>query len=256
MSVLRDKITGGWAGKMAGVAFGGPTEFKHMGKIVPLDGLPKWDSGMVKDALEQDDLYVQMKYAEVLDAKGLAATTADFAEMLKRSEYPLWHTSQAARRNLRRGVPVMDVATPEHSVHGQDISFQIIADFVGLSCPAMPKTAMELSDRVSRVAAWGDGQCAGRFVAGLYAAAFFESDAEKLIEASLRGLPEDSDYVHAMRDVLQLHRDHPDDWQATWKAFNAKWDNHDACPVGALNVFDIDAKLNGGYLCIGFLWRR
>jgi len=90
----------------------------------------------------------------------------------------------------------MDVATPEHSVHGQDISFQIIADFIGLACPAMPKTAMELSDRVVRVAAWGDGQCAGRFVSGMYTAAYFETDPQKIVEAGIASIPVDSDYAH------------------------------------------------------------
>jgi len=31
--VLRDKIAGGWAGKMIGVTYGAPTEFRAQGKI-------------------------------------------------------------------------------------------------------------------------------------------------------------------------------------------------------------------------------
>lgn len=254
MSQLREKVRGAWAGKVVGVAYGGPTEFRSLGIIVPTDGLPAWKPDMVRDALKQDDLYVQMTYAEVLDANGLKAKTADFSEMLKRSEYPLWHTSQAARRALRRGVPPMEVATPEHSVHGQDISFQIIADFIGLSCPGMPKAATELADRVARVAAWGDGQCAGRFVAGMYTAAYFETDAEKIIEAGLASIPPESDYAKAVRDVIQLHRENPTDWQATWKTFTQKWDNQDRCPYGALAPLNIDAKLNAGYTAIGLLY--
>src|SRR5687768_10574498 len=137
---------------MIGVSYGFPTEFRHLGTIVPLDKLPQWKPEMVREALKQDDLYVQMTYSEVLDAKGLGATTADFAEMLKQSKYPLWHSSQAARRALRRGAKIEDLGTPLTSSHGEDISFQIINDFVGLSCPAMPKMAMELSDRVTAVA--------------------------------------------------------------------------------------------------------
>ena len=33
-SVLLDKIAGGWAGKMVGVTYGAPTEFKYLGKII------------------------------------------------------------------------------------------------------------------------------------------------------------------------------------------------------------------------------
>ena len=32
--VLKDKIAGGWAGKMIGVTYGAPTEFRAQGKII------------------------------------------------------------------------------------------------------------------------------------------------------------------------------------------------------------------------------
>ena len=39
---LRDKIAGGWAGQMIGVAYGWPTEFRHNDRLVPLDEMPQW----------------------------------------------------------------------------------------------------------------------------------------------------------------------------------------------------------------------
>jgi len=33
VEVLKDKISGGWAGKMIGVSYGGPTEFRYNGVI-------------------------------------------------------------------------------------------------------------------------------------------------------------------------------------------------------------------------------
>ena len=254
LAELRDKVRGAWAGKMIGVAYGAPTEFRHQGKLVPPEKLPQWQPDMIREALRQDDLYVQMTYSEVLDAKGLSARTEDFAEMLKESRYPLWHTSQAARRALRRGATFDDLASPKTSAHGEDISFQIIADFIGLSCPAMPRSAVALNDRVARVAAWGDGVCAGRFVAAMYSAAYFETDPRKIIESALATIPPEREYALAIRDVLEWHRQFPDDWQRAWKLFNEKWDNKDRCPQGALEPLNIDAKLNGGYTAIGLLY--
>ena len=43
--------------------------------------LPKWTPDRVSNALDQDDLYVDMTFAKVLDDKGLDATTADFGAM-------------------------------------------------------------------------------------------------------------------------------------------------------------------------------
>lgn len=33
--VLLDKIKGGWAGQMIGCTYGGPTEFKYQGSLIP-----------------------------------------------------------------------------------------------------------------------------------------------------------------------------------------------------------------------------
>src|SRR3954462_6507351 len=77
---LRDRIRGGWAGQMIGVSFGAPTEFRSNGKINSGD-LPKWTPDRVSNALVQDDLYVDMTFAQVLDDKGIGATTDDFGAM-------------------------------------------------------------------------------------------------------------------------------------------------------------------------------
>ena len=38
----RDKMKAGWIGQMAGVGWGGPTEFKWKGQIIPADKMPVW----------------------------------------------------------------------------------------------------------------------------------------------------------------------------------------------------------------------
>jgi hypothetical protein len=251
---LRDRIRGGWAGKMIGVSFGGPTEFGSCGILVPTDKLPTWTPEMVKDSIQQDDLYVQMSFAETLDAKGLNATSADFAEGFAKSQFELWHTSLACRRNLRRGVSPEETGTPTYTTHGQDISFQILCDFLGLACPAMPVAAETICDRASRIEAWGDGMCAGRFICGAYSEAFFETDPEKIIRTGLACVPPDSDYAHSITDVLQWHKENPDDWQKTWKLLTDKYGHSDLCPNGAAWPLSIDAKLNGGYVALALLY--
>jgi len=53
-AVLEDKVRGGWAGQMIGVAFGAPTEFKSNGKI--LEGELAWTPGMIANSIVEDDL--------------------------------------------------------------------------------------------------------------------------------------------------------------------------------------------------------
>ena len=115
MADLRDKIEGGWAGQMIGVSYGAPTEFRSRAAIMAESAIPAWKPENVSNSLEQDDLYVDMTFAQVLDDKGLDASTADFGAMFRDARYPLWHANLAARRALKRGVPATESGTPKYN---------------------------------------------------------------------------------------------------------------------------------------------
>ncbi len=251
---LRNRVEAAWAGKMVGVSLGFPTEFKFRGELVPLDKMPKWTPAMIRDGLKQDDLYIQMTLAEALDAKDVDATTEDFGDRFRTSQYGLWHAHLAARRLMRRGVPAAEAGSPEHNAHFNDISFQIDADFIGLMCPGMPNDASRIARKAGVVIGWGQGIPAGAFVSGMYAAAFFETDPRAVVEAGLRSVPPESDYAAVIRDVLAWHKANPTDWEKTWRDLNAKWDKDDCCPMGSLAPLNIDARVNGGYVAIGLLY--
>ncbi|MFQ5741879.1 MAG: ADP-ribosylglycohydrolase family protein [Acidobacteriota bacterium] len=251
---LRDKIEGGWAGQMIGVSFGAPTEFRYLERTIPRGDLPEWTDESIRNALDQDDLYVEMTFARVLDEKGLDATTEDFGNMFKESRYRLWHANLAARRALRRGVSAVQSGTPRYNAHANDIDFQIESDFIGLMSPGLPQAATDLSLRVGRVMNSGDGILGGVFVNGMYAAAFFESDPRRVVEAGLASLPPASPYARVIRDVLQWAREDPTHWRKAWRLVEEKWNGAEACPAGALRPFNIDAKLNGAYIALGLLY--
>jgi ADP-ribosylglycohydrolase len=253
LSEFRDKVRGAWAGKMIGVAEGFPTEFKFNGVMVPPEKMPQWKPEMVREALKQDDLYVQMAFARVLDDKGLGATTEDFGAMFRETKFSVYHASQAARRALRRGASAQECGTPKYNAHGNDIAFQINADFAGLMCPGLPQAGCEVIERAGRITCWGDGTYGGMFVAGMYAQAFFETDPRKIVEAGLACVPPESDYAKAISDVLTWSKEEKD-WTKTWQRVNEKWDHQDRCPYGALAPLNIDAKVNGSYLAIGLLY--
>jgi hypothetical protein len=250
---LRDKIAGGWAGQMIGVSFGAPTEFRAQGRILEED-LPPWTPDRVKNSLNQDDLYVDMTLAQVLDEKGLDATTEDFAAAFAKTQYSLWHANLAARRNLRRGIPPALSGHPRHNAHADDIDFQIEADFIGLMAPGLYQASNRIADRAGRVMNYGDGIYGGMFVSCMYAAAFFEKDPRRIVETGLACIPSRSPYARLIADVLAWHKQYPDDWRRVWRLIEEKWDRNDPCPAGALRPFNIDAKLNGAYIALGLLY--
>ena len=256
LEALRDKIEGGWAGQMIGVSFGAPTEFRFKNAIVPEDKLPTWTRESVANSLEQDDLYVDMTFAKVLDDKGLDATTEDFGAAFREAKYPLWHANLAARRNLKRGVPATLSGTPKYNVHANDIDFQIESDFIGLMTPAMPQAAVGVALRAGRVMNYGDGLYGGIFISCMYSAAFFESDPRKVVEAGKSCMPADSPYAKIIADVLEWSKENPQDWIPVWNSIDRKWNRREPCPEGALLPFNIDAKLNGAYVALGLLYGR
>ena len=251
-AVLLDKIRGGWAGQMIGVSYGAPTEFRWLGRII--DAEIKWAPDNVENAIDQDDLYVEMTFARVMDTVGLEATCAQYGEAFKHSKYELWHANAAARRALNQGHAAPASGHPKYNIHANDIDFQIEADFIGLMCPGLPRAVNRYCDRVGRVMNYGDGVYGGMFVCGMYAAGFFEPDPRKVVEAGLAGIPAGSSYARLIRDLLDWSARYPDDWRKVWQMVEEKWDRDDPCPDGAQEPFNIDAKLNGAYIAFGLLF--
>jgi hypothetical protein len=246
---LRDKIRGAWAAQMIGVAYGAPTEFKSLGKILdgPIQGAE------LSNAIDQDDLYVEMTFAQVMDTVGLDATTSDYGEAFKTTKYQLWHANAAARRNLNRGIPAPMSGHPLYNLHADDIDFQIEADFIGIMCPGLPQASNEFCERVGRVMNYGEGVYGGMFVCGMYSAAYFENDPRKVVEAGVACIPAGSGYAQIIGDVLAWSRQEAD-WRNVWEKVEQKWNRNDVCPDGAHRPFNIDAKLNGAYIAIGLLY--
>jgi len=251
-SVLEDKVRGGWAGQMIGVAFGAPTEFRSNGKINEAE--LEWTPDMISNTIHQDDLYVEMTFAEVMDRIGLDATTEQYGEMFRDSKYSLWHANAGARRNLNRGIKAPLSGHPKFNMHANDIDFQIESDFIGLMCPGLPEASNQFADRVGHVMNYGDGVYGGMLFGAMYAAAYFESDPHRVVEQGLLAIPAESGYARLIRDVLAWHAEDPADWRKTWHRIEDKWDRDDLCPEGALAAFNIDARINGGYVVLGLLY--
>jgi len=197
-----------------------------------------------------------MTFAEVMDRVGLDATTEQYGEMFKVSKYELWHANAGARRALNQGTKAPLSGDPRYNIHANDIDFQIESDFIGLMTPGGAQASNHFCDRVGRVMNSGDGLYGGMFVCGMYAAAFFETDVRKVVEQGVACIPAESGYARIVRDVLDWSAKNPDDWRACWKLVQDAWDKDDPCTDGALNPFNIDARLNRAYIAIGLLYGK
>ena len=116
------------------------------------------------------------------------------------------------------------------------------------------RPAVDIAMRAGRVMNYGDGIYGGVFVSCMYSAAFFEKDPRKLVEAGLSCIPAKSPYAMLITDVLAWHKRYPNDWEANWREIENKWNKREPCPAGALDPFNIDAKINGAYIALGLLY--
>jgi len=254
-----DKMKAGWIGQMAGVGWGGPTEFRFKGEIIPEDKMPAWQPGKINQ-FRQDDIYVEMTFLRTLELYGMDVSLRQAGIDFANSGYPLWHANRNGRDNLRKGIAPPDSGHPEFNKHADDIDYQIEADYSGLIAPGLPNVAIKLGEKFGRLMNYGDGLYGGQFVGGMYAEAFFEDDMEKIVHAGLKCIPKDSQYAECIRDVLAWYKQYPDDWQKTWQLIEDKYqDNSDyrlfSCNKDQENMdFNIDAKINGAYIVMGLLY--
>jgi hypothetical protein len=259
LDVFRDKMAAAWVGQMAGVGWGGPTEFKWKGQIIPADKLPQWRPSMINQ-FRQDDIYVEMTFLRTLEVHGFDCSLRQAGIDFANSGYALWHANRAGRDNLRRGIAPPDSSHPEFNTHADDIDYQIEADYSGIIAPGLPNAVIALGEKFGRLMNYGDGVYGGQFVGGMYAEAYFEDDPVKIVEAGLKCIPAQSQYAEAIRDTLKWFQENPDDWEKTWKLIDDKYHLNPeyrrfSCS-GERGEFNIDAKINGAYIVMGILYGK
>jgi len=212
--MLKDKIAGGWAGKMVGVTYGAPVEFRAQGKT--FDDSIKWTPQDIRGSMWQDDIYVQLTFMMTMDQFGMDAPAKKFQEMFAKAGYMLWHANVQARKNYYDSIFPPASGSPEFNSHADDIDFQIEADYLGFMCPGMPNTASKMADKIGHIMNYGDGVYGGIYLSTLYTQAFFENDIPTIIENSLNSIPAESDYAKIIKDVILLHKHYPNDWKSAW----------------------------------------
>jgi hypothetical protein len=259
LRVLQDKIKGGWAGQTIGVTFGGPYEFKYNGTFIHDYEPLVWYDGYIKKTMLEipglyDDLYMDLTFVDVIERLGIDAPIDSFSHAFAHAGYKLWHANQAARYNYLNGLRGHETGHWRNNPHADDIDYQIEADYAGLMSPGLPNAASEISDRVGHIMNYGDGWYGGVFVGALYAMAFVHDDIQTVVAEALKTIPAESNFHKCMKDVVEWHRQHPDDWHQTWLKIQRRWSNDIACPAGVFNAFNIDATVNSAYVLLGLLY--
>lgn len=253
VAAFRDKAEAAWIGQIAGVCWGWPTEFKFNGVVMPADKVPAWKPELINEAFGQDDLYVEMTFLRTLEQYGLDVDIKQAGRDFGNSKYPLWCANLAARENLRKGIAPPDSANPAFSSRGNDIDYQIEADFAGIISPGLPNSVIKLSQTFGRIMNYGDGVLGGIFMGAMYAEAYFTTNRFEIIKAGLAAIPADSDYAEVVRFIVAWHEQNPTDWQSCWRKIHEKYSKEGKFTWRDTNG-NIDVRINGAMVVIGLLY--
>ena len=63
---------------------------------------------------------------------------------------------------------------------------------------------------------YGDGWYGGVYIGAMYSLAFISDDINIVVQEALKTIPENSRFHQCMNDVIQWHRQYPNDWKQTW----------------------------------------
>lgn len=258
---LKDKIRGGWAGQTIGCTYGGPTEFKFKGTLIQDYQPIIWHDHYIKETFEldpglYDDIYIDMTFVEILEKYGLDAPVDSFAIAFAKDDYKLWHANQAARYNILNGIMPPASGHWMNNPHADDIDFQIEADFAGMMTPGMINASSTICDSIGHIMNYGDGFYGGAFISAMYSAAYVTDDLNLVINSALKVVPSESKFYKTIADVIQWHKQYPDDWKKAWFEIEKKHSSDKGCSEGVFNAFNIDASLNAAYVVMGLLYGK
>ncbi len=292
--IYLDKVKGAWMGKMIGVTFGAPWEFQYQGVPIgfditdwPLSGTgmkdylaravsapgPATTSDQAKEVHinrgfiehaekthnfigcpDNDDIYINMLFLYCLRRYGLDVDPVTVAHEWSAKIKRVWHANNAGLENIKKGILPPLSGNPRYNLHADDIDFQIESDVFGMIAPGLPRVSNAYGERMGHIMNYGDGVYGGMFIAAMYTQAFFAKNVREVVERGLKAIPPESLYAQLIRDVIRWHDQYPNDWEKTWQLLQEKWGNTDHCPEGYQKPFNIDAKLNGGYVVMGLLY--
>jgi hypothetical protein len=205
-------------------------------------------------APDNDDIYINLLFLYCLRRYGIDVDPVTVAHEWDAKIRQVWHANDAGLKNIRKGILPPDSGNPRYNLHADDIDFQIESDVFGMISPGMPRVSNRYGERMGHIMNYGDGVYGGMFISAMYAQAFFATSIREVVENGLKAIPSRSLYAQLIRDVIRWHDENPSDWLKTWHLLQAKWGEVDHCPDGYKQPFNIDAKLNGGYVVMGLLY--
>jgi len=253
---IREKVLGGWVGRVAGCMLGKPVEGWSRKKIkerlhkvdeYPLNyyfpssafteeelasrrGLIREE---IREAARDDDVDYTILNLLVYEEHGPDFTAFDVADAwLRLLPYMQVYTAErAAYRNL-----ILGLKPPATAVflnpYREWIGAQIRADLWGYVNPCEPERAATMAYRDACISHVKNGVYGEMFVAACIAASFSADDLVSVVRTGLSQIPADSRYAEAVKQVIKMYR-RGLSWEAAMDEIEELYGNYH--PVHVIN---------------------
>jgi len=253
-SQLKDKIRGGWAGQMIGVSFANTRSYSTLNSLCALH------KGFISETLQQkpdayDDVFMDIAFLEALEKKGFDCRSNVLGKTYTDAKFVFSHANQVSRSNILHGVKPPLTGHWTNNPHADDADFQLEADFIGLTSPAMPAAALKVADRVGHITTYGDGFYGGVYVANLYSLAFRYHKLDRIVSEAIKSIPKRTRFYDCVSDAIELNLKYPSDWKRAKAELLKRWGTEIRCPEDDAEKRP-DAKLSAAFLTLSLLYSK
>ncbi len=196
---LREKINGCWQGKNIGGILGAPFECYRQ-----VNDVSFYTQDFSKGIPMNDDLDLQLVWLNAVEKYGRNVNASILGDYWLSYIVPDWAEYGISKGNMRAGLqPPLSghVSNPYKDSCGCFIRSEIWACL----CAGHPELAARYAYEDAIVDHAGEGMYAEIFCAALQAAAFVESDMDKLVKIGLSYIPEDCKVREAVETAIECY---------------------------------------------------
>lgn len=215
----KDKVYASWVAQCIGNIYGLPHENAYIDEQGPatfpygygrnIDRL-KEIGGVFSD----DDTDIEYMYLLAMEKYGIEPTYAQLTESWKyHVRERVWLANRAALAFMHYGYTPPITGMQAINPHWFQIDPQLVNEIWAVTAPGMVRYATEKSGWAAHITNDDWGIEPTIHYGAMYAAAFFESDVQKLIDRGTQALPKGSRFAKTVENMKALYRKYPDDWQ-------------------------------------------
>lgn len=224
-----DKVYASWLGQCIGNMYGLAHEWAYNDepRTEPITG---WDDRILERIREADGAFsdddTDIEYVDLfcMEKHGPEPTYEDLADFWKLCIVDhIWAANRAARDLMSRGYLPPLTGRKELNPKWYKIDPQLVCEIWAVTAPGMLEYAAAKADWAAKVTNDDYGTHPTIWYNTMYAAAFFETDVEKLCQIGYEHVPEGSIFREAIDDVRGWKTEHGDNWVAVRKKIKEKY---------------------------------